>query len=220
MNLYQKLVEVRKTVPYLQKAAKGYQYQYTASSQVLEAIRDKLDDLGILLKPEIVEHRVTTSVNDKGKTTYFTELVTKMTWINAEKPDEREESMWYAQGLDIEGEKGTGKALTYGEKYFILKYFNVPTDVDDPDRRNQSKKQQTPKVASKPDEPATFRQTDTIWRMVAKTVKGNADEVAKEIAEKHKGRLTVSKQKGIWVINTTKEEASKIIKELQEESQV
>ena len=26
-----------------------------------------------------------------------------------------------------------GKALTYGEKYFLLKFFNIATDKDDPD---------------------------------------------------------------------------------------
>jgi len=29
MNIYQKLLEVRKTVPYLQKTASGAQYKYT-----------------------------------------------------------------------------------------------------------------------------------------------------------------------------------------------
>ncbi|MNP04955.1 ERF superfamily protein [compost metagenome] len=43
------------------------------------------------------------------------------------------ECPWYSQGVDIAGEKGVGKALTYGEKYFILKFFNIPTDKDDPD---------------------------------------------------------------------------------------
>jgi hypothetical protein len=40
---------------------------------------------------------------------------------------------FYAQGVDIAGEKGVGKALTYGEKYFLLKTFNIATDKDDPD---------------------------------------------------------------------------------------
>lgn len=40
---------------------------------------------------------------------------------------------FYAQGIDTEGEKGVGKALTYAEKYFLLKQFNIATDTDDPD---------------------------------------------------------------------------------------
>jgi hypothetical protein len=56
-----------------------------------------------------------------------------MTWVNADKPDEVIECPWYGQGVDIAGEKGVGKALTYAEKYFILKQFNIATDKDDPD---------------------------------------------------------------------------------------
>jgi hypothetical protein len=133
VNIYEKLIEVRKTVPYLQKETKGYQYNYTASSQVLAAVRAKMDELGLLLIPEVLDHNVTATQDSKGRTSYFTELGMRMTWVDAENPDERIQSTWYAQGLDLEGEKGVGKALTYGEKYFLLKFFNIATDKDDPD---------------------------------------------------------------------------------------
>jgi hypothetical protein len=60
-----------------------------------------------------------------------------MTWINADDPKEIIECIWYAQGVDIAGEKGVGKALTYAEKTFMLKFFNIPTDKDDPDSFQQ-----------------------------------------------------------------------------------
>lgn len=41
-----------------------------------------------------------------------------MTWINIHNPSEIVACSWYSQGVDIEGEKGVGKALTYAEKYF------------------------------------------------------------------------------------------------------
>jgi hypothetical protein len=142
MNIYQKLIEVRKVVPYLQKADKGEQYQYTGSSRVLAAVVDKLNELGLLLVPSVVGHTLHASPiefkNESGNvtkrtTTYFTELEMTMTWVNAEKPDEQIVSSWYGQGVDIAGEKGVGKALTYAEKYFMLKFFNIATDKDDPD---------------------------------------------------------------------------------------
>jgi hypothetical protein len=142
MNIYQKLVEVRKAVPYLKKEAQGQQYSYTGSSQVLASVREKLDELGLLLIPRITGKKVSESPIEykdkdgnvtKRTTTYFTELEMTMTWVNAEKPDETIECPWYGQGVDIAGEKGVGKALTYAEKYFILKQFNIATDKDDPD---------------------------------------------------------------------------------------
>jgi hypothetical protein len=55
-----------------------------------------------------------------------------MTWVDTESGEELS-IPWYGQGVDLAGEKGVGKALTYAEKYFILKQFNIPTDKDDPD---------------------------------------------------------------------------------------
>ena len=137
MNIYEKLLEVRRSVDYLQKESKGAQYSYVSSSQVLSAVRKKMNEVGLLLIPEITESCVKEKEelkpNNKVTITYFTELHMKMTWINANNPDEKIICPWYAQGVDIAGEKGVGKALTYGEKYFMLKFFNIPTDKDDPD---------------------------------------------------------------------------------------
>lgn len=132
MNIYEKLIEVRKAVPYLQKEAKGHQYNYVSSSQVLSAVRRRMDEVGLMLIPTITNTKVTAE-NDGKRTTYFTELWIDFTWVNAEKPDETVKSSWYGQGIDIAGERGVGKALTYAEKYYLLKTFNIATDKDDPD---------------------------------------------------------------------------------------
>ena len=132
MNIYEKLIEVRKAVPYLQKEAKGHQYNYVSSSQVLSAVRRRMDEVGLMLLPTITKTNVIAE-NDGKRTTYFTELWIDFAWVNAEKPDETVKSSWYGQGIDIAGEKGVGKALTYAEKYYLLKTFNIATDKDDPD---------------------------------------------------------------------------------------
>jgi len=132
VNIYEKLIEVRKAVPYLQKEAKGHQYNYVSSSQVLSAVRQRMDEVGLMLIPTITNTKVSAE-NDGKRTTYFTELWIDFTWVNAEKPDETVKSSWYGQGIDIAGEKGVGKALTYAEKYYLLKTFNIATDTDDPD---------------------------------------------------------------------------------------
>ncbi len=167
MNLYQKLIEVRKVVPYLQKEKSGNQYQYVGSSQVLSAVKNKLDELQILLIPRITGHNVTGSTIEqhdkegnvfKRTTTYFTELDMDMMWLNAEKPDETVVCPWYGQGVDIAGEKGVGKALTYAEKYFMLKFFNIPTDKDDPDAFQDKLEPQK----AQPAKPAPFSPPGTL----------------------------------------------------------
>lgn len=132
MNIYQKLVEVRKSVPYLKKEAQGHQYQYTGSSQVLSSVRAKMDELGLMLVSKVLGHNLIEGKAAKGSKEFMTELDIEFVWINADNPEETIVCPWYGQGVDS-GEKGVGKALTYAEKYFILKTFNIPTDKDDPD---------------------------------------------------------------------------------------
>ena len=160
MNIYQKLIEVRKVVPYLQKENAGTQYKYVSSSQVLSNCKMKMDELGLLLVPSVTGHKVSESVieyqDDKNHVTkrtitYFTELDMIMTWVNAEDPKETISCPWYGQGVDIAGEKGVGKAMTYAEKYFMLKFFNIPTDKDDPDSfQKKIDGDDPPKGAQKP----------------------------------------------------------------------
>lgn len=132
MNIYQKLIEVRKEVPYLQKESKGYQFNYTGSSLVLGSLKAKMDELGLLLIPRVLSKEVSEHETQKGSKEYFTELNMEFTWVNAENPEETIVCPWYGQGLD-NGERGVGKAMTYSEKYFMLKFFNIATDKDDPD---------------------------------------------------------------------------------------
>lgn len=155
VNLFKKLLEVRKSVPYLQKSEKGHQYSYVGSSGVLAALRDKLDEKGLLLFPKVIDNKMTLiSVenvdkygNKKVQSKVFTELNLLFTWVDSET-GESFEVPFYAQGYDIEGEKGVGKALTYGEKYFLLKQFNIATDSEDPDSFQQKNEQATPNYIS------------------------------------------------------------------------
>lgn len=141
-NIYQKLVEVRKEVTYLQKSAQGEKFNYVASSQVLASVRDKMDELGLFLEIEVLDRQVNVrervqkyqNGNEKISYQYEAELDIEFTWINAENPEEKITKKWFSMGLDIgDNSKSVGKAVTYAEKYFLLKTFNIPTDKDDPD---------------------------------------------------------------------------------------
>jgi len=137
LNIHQKLIQVRQSVPYLKKDQDGYKFKYVSSSNTLGALREKMDEMNLLLVPRIVRIRVSDHTTSKGGHEYFTEIWAHFTWVNAEEPEETIKCPWYGQGLDS-GEKGVGKAATYAEKYFLLKFFNIATDKDDPDA-NQGK---------------------------------------------------------------------------------
>ena len=135
MELHKKLLEVRKSVPYIEKeSGAGFQFKYVSSTAVLAALRKAMDDQGLLLIPKVISNSVTFLDRGEGKAkAVFTELVMEYTWVNTDKPGEQLACSWYGQGIDFASERGVGKALTYAEKYFLLKFFNIPTDRDDPD---------------------------------------------------------------------------------------
>jgi hypothetical protein len=142
MNLIEKLIEVRKAVPYLQKENSGYQFKYVSSSQTLGALRGAMDKEGVLLVPSVTTAEVADHTTSKGGHEYFTKLGMSFTWIDAKNPEDQITCQWYGQGLDS-GEKGVGKAMTYAEKFFLLKFFNIATDKDDPDSFQGEKKHRT-----------------------------------------------------------------------------
>lgn len=168
-TLVQKMLEVRKSVPYLQKGERNQQqgFNYTGSSRVLGAVRAAMDEQGIILIPSVEASRITEKQMSNGSTWYLTELDLIFTWINADDPKDTIVVKWYGQGLDS-SEKGPGKALTYAEKYLILKTFQIPTDKDDPDAweekttggDDQPKTQRKPANKTKPSaQPAQNRST-------------------------------------------------------------
>lgn len=151
LNIYQKLVDVRKSVQYLQKDQKSYGYNYVAGSSVISSLRAKLDENCLLLVPNIIEEKkcqVDKEVKGKKKKVWILELKMNMVWINADNPDEVLMVPFYAFGEQDDISKAFGSALTYTERYFLLKFFNIATDKDDPDffnnKQSRGKNRQPP----------------------------------------------------------------------------
>lgn len=196
MNIYEKLIEVRKEVPYLQKESKGYQFNYTGSSLVLGSLKAKMDELGLLLIPRVINKEVSDHETKGGGKEYFTELCMEFTWVNAEKPEETIVCPWYGQGLD-NGEKGVGKALTYSEKYFMLKFFNIATDKDDPDSFQKKMGDDTPapKAEKSPVPPKQTKQDNKPEDKIDQKGMAALHAKAKEIGMPHETLSRVAQDK-------------------------
>lgn len=138
LNLYQRLSEVRKIISFLKTEKQTYEAKYptTKSSQVLYPLHKPINDFGLLLIPEILSEDPAIEIpTSGGGKRYLVKLNMEMTWINIDKPDERHTVKWMAKGINTDPDKAVGAALTYGERYFLLKFFNISTDKDDPDMR-------------------------------------------------------------------------------------
>ena len=138
MNLFQKLLEIQKTVVGLGKDSKSFGYQYVSGSKVLEHIKPMMNELGIILKQEVLDIENTRqdySTKSGSKSEILTKAIMRFTWIDCET-GERDENLFAANGQN-DWEKGLGSALTYAERYFLLKYFHISTDEDDIDNPNR-----------------------------------------------------------------------------------
>jgi len=131
-KLYQKLVEVRKGFDYFQKDRTGDQYQYVSGSKVLSELRKKIDEVGLVLVPSVSEVQATTD----GKN-WVVQAKIIYEWIDAENPEDRLQVEWYGFGQQADPAKAFGSMLTYSERYFLLKFFQAPTDELDPDAFQQ-----------------------------------------------------------------------------------
>lgn len=141
MNIYEKMMEATKRIATVAKNLQvetGYNKSYKAVSEadVLAAVKPIEWEFGIYSYPvsrEIVEAGTITSQTKNGETKrLFMRLQTVYRFVNTEKPDEFIDITTYGDGVDSQ-DKAPGKAMTYADKYALLKAYKVQTG-DDPDK--------------------------------------------------------------------------------------
>ena len=134
MNLHEKLMAIQKDVDTIIKDGKNQsdKYDFASNENVLDRFRPLLNQHNLLLIPRMESAALHEGQTRSGTARYLTEIYFTMIWHDVESGEELPVP-WYAQGVDLAGEKGVGKAATYAEKTFLLKFFHVPTNKDDPD---------------------------------------------------------------------------------------
>ncbi|WP_436962777.1 ERF family protein [Staphylococcus shinii] len=149
LNLYQKIADVKANIDGFTKDKKSYNYSYVSGSQVLHRIREKMLEHKLLLFPytanETCEQIEVTRFNKKANkevttTEFLVTLKMIYTWINADNPQEKQIVDFWATGQQDDPAKAYGTALTYAERYFLMKFFNIPTDEDDADAKEKQDK--------------------------------------------------------------------------------
>lgn len=139
MSLYQKLHKIQCSVRGLGKDSTGgagaSSYGYVSGSKVLDVVRPKMDELGVLLIPQvdsIESERIDYAVKSGAKSEMLTKVMVTFIWVDVES-GERLPVPFGANGMNG-WDKGLGSALTYAERYFLLKFFHIATDEDDLDK--------------------------------------------------------------------------------------
>lgn len=135
MSIYTKLHTIQKAVNGLSKDSNGQNYQYVSGTKILSHIKPLMAEHGLILKQEIVsienERQNYATKNNPNKSEILSKVMMRFTWIDVET-GEKDENSFGANGQN-DWDKGVGSALTYGERYFLLKYFHIATDEDDVD---------------------------------------------------------------------------------------
>ena len=202
MNLHEKLIEVRASIDELTKDGTGYQYKYVTGSQILGKMQAAMDANKVLLIPSIesVNNPVLDeydTVDKYGKSKHFRDWhisgVMNYTWVNAEDPTDKIVVPWYFIGQQDDSSKAFGSGLTYSERYFLLKFFGLPTDCEDPDGKdgkdfgsNQPAKQQPNAnliFGDAKNESLPWVTKDNIDAMLAYIKEGKKDSVIKSLAK-------------------------------------
>lgn len=176
-TLDEKLQEIKNEISIMQKNKEGYGYSYVDEESLLLKINAKMLELGLRLIPEIVPGTLKTEIlnykdkKDKDVTEILVSSDMKYTWKDIETK-ETEVINWTLVGQQADGSQALGSGLTYTNRYFLLKYFNVSTSKDDPDeiRKKQKEEDEKKKI--------TTEQTK-IKKIFAKAVTkyGTKDEV-------------------------------------------
>lgn len=145
MNIFQRMAAITAD---LQTVAKNLTVQTTKTSaykavserDILDAVKPLEAKHGVYSYPvsrEILESNMLESESEfqgkvSKKTTFMTRIKTVYRFVNVDNPSEYIETTTFAEGIDPQ-DKGSGKAMTYADKYALMKAYKISTG-DDPDQ--------------------------------------------------------------------------------------
>lgn len=189
-GLFKKLLTIQQKVNGLSKDrdTKSNQnpngYKYVTGSKVLDHIKPLMNDLGLILKQEVLSidnDRQDYNTKYGSKSEILSKVMMRFTWVDTDT-GEKDENLFGANGQN-DWEKGLGSALTYAERYFLLKYFHIETDADDVDN---SDRETTPPLshADKLNGCNTLSELQQAWDSIPKKDKPELLHLKNQVKEK------------------------------------
>ena len=148
MNIYEKMLAITSE---LQAVAKNLtvgfgknQYNAVGERDVLDAVKPLEEKYKVysypvsrkILESHLLENEAKANGEMIKKTSFMTRIETVYRFVNVENPDEFIETTTFAEGIDSQ-DKGSGKAMTYSDKYALMKAYKISTG-DDPDQKESN----------------------------------------------------------------------------------
>lgn len=183
LNIYQKLAKIRKQVEVIKRNKSGYGYKYVSEDILLAKITGFMDKYDLSLIPCIIHNSSaimpynTKKTKSTNKGDIYEENVNEILvsadmvfrWVNNLNPEEFVDVPWILVGHQTDGSQSFGSGLSYAMRYFLLKYFNVATPDDDPDKWRSEQR-------------AAEAAED---KMIAEEIIGRVDDAIKEFLSVH-----------------------------------
>ena len=147
LNIYQKLSKITEEMETLEKdltipTGKSSSYKAVGEKNVLDAVKPLEIKYGVYsyaYDRQVIDSGeiVSTKKDYQNNSTYeskqlYLRLETTYRFVNVDNPQEFIDIKSYGDGIDS-GDKATGKAMTYADKYALLKAYKISTG-DDPDQ--------------------------------------------------------------------------------------
>lgn len=145
MNIFERMAKITAEIGIVAKNLEVQQtktstYKAVSERDILDAVKPLEEKYGVYSYPAdrvIEESHVLESENVykdtvTKKTTFMTRIKTIYRFVNINEPSEFIETTVFSEGIDSQ-DKGSGKAMTYGDKYALMKAYKISTG-DDPDQ--------------------------------------------------------------------------------------
>ena len=144
MNIFQRVAaitaELGTVAKNLSVKAGGGSYKAVSERDIIDAVKPLEEKYRVYSYPsareiiddEILEGEKTYNGSTTKTTTFFTRIQTVYTFVNIDEPKETFSTIVFSEGIDT-GDKGSGKAMTYADKYALMKAYKISTG-DDPDQ--------------------------------------------------------------------------------------
>lgn len=201
MNIFEKMAaiteELRPVAKNMTVGVGNNKYKAVSERDILDAVKPMEYKYGVYSYPvgrTVLESNILEGeksfTDAKGNTTvtktttFMTRIETIYRFVNVEKPEEFIEMTTFAEGIDPQ-DKGSGKAMTYADKYALMKAYKISTG-DDHDQTASEETQYTPKKAEPKAVPKPKANTPREMLIAKLKEKGlNAGEYAKEKGLNH-----------------------------------
>ena len=198
MSVYKKMHQVQAATRSLAANTEGQtgaaKYNYVSGAKLLGVIRPLMDKLGLILTQEVVDIKnepITYMTRNGEKTEMFTTAHIRFTWVDTEDGSQVVND-FFANGMNA-WDKGLGSALTYAERYYLMKTFHIATDEDDVDALVKEEAIRQPSQAVRARRAAAGRATqgqtytpmdeDTYWRIIEAYAQGRPTKTGGDYRE-------------------------------------